>query len=173
VFTAAGRPLTRAARRRRAARTSSAVLEQWERLKANEQADAGRKARLLAGVPRSLPALLRAHEVGTRVAAVGFEWPRAEQVVDKIEEEVHELREALHESPARAAEELGDLLFSIANLARKLGLEPESALRQANDKFARRFTALEAHLEREGRSVHDASLEEMEAVWNLVKKSEG
>ena len=98
-------------------------------VKAREQASAGREKRVLAGVPRSLPALLRAHEIGTRASAVGFDWPAAADVLDKIEEEVRELREALDESPARAAEELGDLLFSLANLARKLGIEPESALR--------------------------------------------
>ena len=78
-----------------------------------------------------MPALLRAHEIGTRVAAVGFDWARTAEVVDKIEEEVAELREAVaHETPERAEEEMGDLLFSIANLARKLGIEPESALRK-------------------------------------------
>ena len=88
-------------------------------------------------MPKALPALLRAHEIGTRVAAVGFDWARTADVVDKIEEEVAELREAVaHEGPARAEEEMGDLLFSIANLARKLGIEPESALRKANDKFS-------------------------------------
>jgi uncharacterized protein YabN with tetrapyrrole methylase and pyrophosphatase domain len=116
-----------------------------------------------------MPALLRAHEIGTRVASVGFDWPRAGQVLEKIEEEVRELRDAVEESPARAAEELGDLLFSIANLARKLGLEPESALRQANDKFTDRFDRVEARLERRGGSVHDATLDELEAAWAGVK----
>jgi len=171
VFTPTGRPLSRGKRRRRRTQTPKAVLEQWERLKAREQADAGEKKRLLAGVPRSLPALLRAHEIGTRAAAVGFDWPTASDVVDKIDEEVRELRAAMAESPARAAEEVGDLLFSLANLARKLGVEPESALRVANDKFTARFHAVEAAFEDQGRSVHDASTEELEAAWNRVKKT--
>ena len=156
-------------RKRSRARTPKVVLEQWEQLKAKEQAEAGRKKRILSGVPRALPALLRAHEIGSRVAAVGFDWPRASDVMTKIEEEVRELREALGQSPARAEEELGDLLFAIANLARKLGLEPESALRLANDKFSARFDAVESRLEQRGRSVHEASLEEMEAVWTEIK----
>ncbi len=169
VFTATGRPLAAAPRRRAGLRSSSAVLVQWEKLKAKEQQAVGAKARILAGVPRALPALLRAHEIGTRVAAVGFDWPAAPDVMAKIEEEVRELRGALDEHPRRAAEELGDLLFSVANLARKLGLEPESALREANDKFSARFAAVEARLERGGRSVHDATLEEMEAAWTAIK----
>ena len=106
-----------------------------------------------------MPALLRAHEIGTRVAAVGFDWPTSDQVVDKIEEEVAELRSAVAgEGRERTEEEMGDLLFSIANLARKLGIEPESALRKANEKFSARFEALEGRFEAQGRSVHDASL---------------
>ena len=169
VFTPAGRPLGSRTRKRGAVRTPAAVIQQWERLKAIEQADAGVQTRVLAGVPRALPALARAHEIGTRVASVGFDWSTPGDVVDKIDEEVAELREALTESPARAAEELGDLLFSIANLARKLDLEPESALRQANDKFSRRFDAVEATLEQQGRSVHDAAPDELERAWNRVK----
>ena len=96
---------------------------------------------------------------------------RTADVVDKIEEEVAELREAIaHESHERAEEEMGDLLFSIANLARKLGIEPESALRKANEKFSGRFTALEGVFEEQGRTVHDATLEEMEEVWQEVKR---
>jgi len=169
VFTPDGRPLSPARRGGRAVRESSAVLVQWERLKATEQRAAGARARLLAGVPRALPALARAHEISTRVAAVGFDWPRASNVMDKIDEEVRELRAALDEHPRRAAEELGDLLFSIANLARKLGLEPESALREANDKFTSRFAGVESLLEGRGHTVHDATLEEMEAAWAAVK----
>ena len=117
-----------------------------------------------------MPALLRAHEIGRRVAAVGFDWDLPGAVVDKIDEEVRELREALLESPARAAEELGDLLFSIANLARKLGLEPESALRAANEKFTKRFGAVEAALDAQGRSVHETGLPELERLWQQIKK---
>jgi nucleoside triphosphate diphosphatase len=117
-----------------------------------------------------LPALLRAYEIGTRVAAVGFDWSQTTDVVDKIEEEVAELRQAVAgEGHARAEEEMGDLLFSIANLARKLGIEPESALRKANEKFSRRFSALEEHLHTQGRSVHEATLDEMEDAWKVIK----
>jgi MazG family protein len=170
VFTAAGRPLSAPARRRATAKSSDQVLTQWEALKAREQHAAGAKARILAGVPRALPSLLRAHEIGTRVAAVGFDWPRASDVMDKIDEEARELREALAESPARAAEELGDLLFALSNLSRKLGIEPEAALRKANDKFSERFAAVESLMEARGRSVHGASLEELEAAWTEIKK---
>src|SRR5688572_9879452 len=102
--------------------TAGKVVEQWEQIKAREQQAEGRRRALLEGVPRSMPALLRAHEIGTRVAAVGFDWPTTAAVVDKIEEEVAELRESIgrHEGHERAEEEMGDLLFSIANLARKM-----------------------------------------------------
>jgi MazG family protein len=150
--------------------TPGKVVEQWEQIKAREQASAGERRSILKGVPRSLPALLRAHEIGTRVAAVGFDWARTTDVVDKIEEEVRELREAVAgEGRERVEEEMGDLLFSMANLARKMGIEPESALRKANEKFSARFEALERHMEEEGRSVHDATLEEMEVAWGKIK----
>jgi MazG family protein len=150
--------------------TPGKVVEQWEQIKAKEQKEAGRKRSLLSGIPKSMPSLLRAHEIGTRVAAVGFDWARTADVVDKIEEEVAELREAVaHESRERAEEEMGDLLFSIANLARKLGIEPESALRKANEKFSGRFSKIEGVFEGQGRSVHDATIEEMEEAWATVK----
>jgi MazG family protein len=169
VFTASGAPLSRSSRRRSGLRQPDAVLEQWEKLKAKEQAEAGVERRLLSGIPRAMPALQRAHEIGTRVATVGFDWPQAADVVDKIDEEARELRAAVAEQPARAAEELGDLFFSLANLARKLGIEPEAALRQANDKFTQRFDALEASLHAEGRSVHEASAADLEDAWQRVK----
>jgi MazG family protein len=153
-------------------RTAGQVVEQWEQIKAREQKDAGERRSLLRGVPASLPSLLRAHEIGTRVAAVGFDWAHTTDVVEKIEEEVAELRRALaSEGHERAEEEMGDLLFSIANLARKLGIEPESALRLANAKFSKRFETLERAFEAQGRSVHDASLPEMEAEWAKAKKA--
>ncbi len=154
----------------RGVRTPGQVVEQWEQVKAREQQSAGEPRSLLRGVPRAMPSLLRAHEIGTRVAAVGFDWARTTDVVDKIEEEVAELRQAVDgEGRERAEEEMGDLLFSMANLARKLGLEPESALRKANEKFTARFEALERKFEESGRSIHDATLEEMEEVWQQIK----
>jgi MazG family protein len=151
--------------------TATQVVEQWEQIKAREQKDAGDARRsILRGVPKSMPALLRAHEIGTRVAAVGFDWAKSSDVVDKIEEEVGELRRAVEgEGLERAEEEMGDLLFSIANLARQLGIEPESALRKANEKFSARFEAVERAFEARGESIHDASLEEMEKEWGIVK----
>ena len=153
--------------------TPGKVVEQWEQIKAREQADAGKRRALLSGIPKSMPALLRAHEIGTRAAAVGFDWARATDVVDKIEEEVAELREAVahEEGRQRIEEEMGDLLFAMANLARKLGIEPESALRRANDKFTKRFAALEATFEQQGRSLHGSTLEEMEVAWQHIKNS--
>lgn len=146
------------------------VVEQWEQIKAREQQEAGRKRALLSGVPKAMPSLLRAHEIGSRVAAVGFDWARTGDVIGKIEEEVAELRQAVtHEGEQRTEEEMGDLLFSIANLARKLGVEPESALRKANEKFTARFEALEHAFAQRGRSLEQATLEEMEAVWGEIK----
>jgi MazG family protein len=154
-------------------RTPGQVLEQWEQIKAREQKDAGERRSLLRGIPNTLPALLRAHEIGSRVGAVGFEWVRVADVVTKIEEEVAEVRHAVEsEGAPRTEEEVGDLLFSIANLARRLGIEPESALRKANEKFSARFEAVERALEERGRSVHDSSLEEMDAEWERVKARE-
>ena len=151
-------------------RTPGQVLEQWEQIKAREQQSSGRRKTVLGGLPKALPALLGAYEIGTRVAAVGFDWARTGDVVAKIKEEAAELEHAFPaEGRERVEEEMGDLLFSIANLARKLGVEPESALRKANAKFSARFAALERHLETRGRSVHDASLDEMEAAWNEIK----
>jgi nucleoside triphosphate diphosphatase len=157
----------------RGIRTPGQVLEQWEQIKAREQQDAGERRSLLKGIPRALPSLLRAHEIGCRVAAVGFEWARTTDVVAKIEEEVAEVRRAVeNEGAARTEEEIGDLLFSIASLARRLGVEPESALRKANEKFSARFEAVEQALEARGRSVHDSSLEEMDAEWERIKAKE-
>jgi tetrapyrrole methylase family protein/MazG family protein/ATP diphosphatase len=152
--------------------TPGQVLEQWEAIKATEQQASGERNTVLGGLPKALPALLGAHEIGTRVAAVGFDWAKTHDVIEKIKEEVAELERAVSdEGRGRIEEEMGDLLFSIANLARKLGVEPESALRKANEKFGQRFEKLERHLEAAGRSVHDASLEEMEEAWQMVKRS--
>ena len=170
VFTPDGRPLAGA----REEMTSAAVVEKWEDLKAKER-DEGRSAEntILSGVPRTLPALLRAYELSARAAAVGFDWIKSADVVDKIEEEVRELREMTENKPSNAArieEEMGDLLFSIVNLARKLGIEPEAALRLANEKFQTRFDGMEHQVRQEGRQWRELTLDEMEARWKEQKE---
>jgi MazG family protein len=171
VFSPEGRPLS-AAERRRQAGTPEAVLEQWTRVKTRERTDAGQPARVLSGIPRATPALTRAHTIGARVATVGFDWPGPDGVLDKIEEEVRELRAAVHESPARMLDEMGDVLFSLANLSRKLGIHAEEALARANDKFIGRFERLEVDLEQAGQDVHSVTPPELEAAWTRVKGAE-
>ena len=166
---------------------SDQVIERWETLKARErsvrhgsgQASEGRSparpGTTLSGVPKTLPSLLRAYEISARAAAVGFDWARPEDVLDKIEEEVGEVRREVEAGAtgdlSRAEEEMGDLLFAIANLSRKLGIEPEAALRRANEKFTGRFDAVEQAFSAQGRSLQEATLEEMEAEWQRVKGS--
>lgn len=129
---------------------------------------------VLADIPLALPALSRAARITRRVAAVGFDWPDAPAVLDKLAEETAELQAELAEAdPARLADEMGDMLFVMANLARKLGLDAETCLRQANSKFTRRFRGVEHLLAADGRTPADATLAEMEAAWQLVKKTEG
>ena len=150
------------------------VKRQWERIKRAERAGAPPdRAALLAGIPAALPALLRASRIGARAANVGFDWDEAAQVVDKADEEIAELRAAIAGGdPARIEEELGDLLFTVANAARKLGVDPESALRTANARFTRRFGAVEQRLEDRGRALSDASPGELEREWQAVKAQE-
>ena len=144
----------------------------WEVAKSRERA-ARAEHGVLDGIPIGLPALVRAEKLTARAARVGFDWTGAEQVLAKLEEETHELRAELDGAdPARLADEVGDMLFVMANLARKLGLDPETVLRQANDKFARRFAGVEARLKGEGRIVGEATLDEMEAAWQEVKAAE-
>jgi MazG family protein len=152
------------------------VRTRWEEVKAVERTAGGASAAsktLLSGIVPTLPALLRAYHIGLRAASVGFEWPTSAGVVDKIQEEVDELREVV-EAPGpidqtRAEEEMGDLLFSIAHLSRKLGIEPETALRKANDKFTGRFEVMERAIAEAGRAMKDMTLEELEAEWQRAK----
>lgn len=128
---------------------------------------------VLADIPLALPALSRAAKITRRVAAVGFDWPDAAAVLEKLAEETGELRaEMAQADPTRLADEMGDMLFVMANLARKLGLDAETCLRQANDKFTRRFRGVERLLAAGGRTPADASLAEMEAAWQQVKRRE-
>jgi MazG family protein len=158
--------------------SSGQVIEKWETLKARERAAAaaGTTARktTLSGVPKTLPSLLRAYEMSSRAAAVGFDWEKATDVVAKIEEEVAEVRHEIETGTtgdlSRAEEEMGDLLFAIANLSRKLRIEPEAALRRATDKFATRFETMEQAFLARGRHLSEATLDEMEAEWGRVKQ---
>ena len=155
-----------------ATRDAAAQTAAWEARKAAERA-ARQETGTLAGVPVGLPALTRAARLTARAARVGFDWPDAAGVLDKLDEEIAELKAELPEAdPARLMDEVGDLLFVLANLARKLNLDPETCLRHANAKFSRRFTAMESRLAREGRDLKGESLEAMEAAWRAVKQGE-
>ena len=151
------------------------VRARWEEIKAQERGGDGNPKTLLGGISSALPALLRAYQIGLRAASVGFDWTRAGDVVGKIEEEVDELRAVVEAAgafdQARAEEEMGDLLFSIANLSRKLGIEPETALRKANEKFTRRFEAMERHIAASERTMPNMTLEELERAWERVKET--
>ena len=153
--------------------SAEAALARWNSLKAQERAEVTDRT-TLGTVPKGLPSLLRAYKIGKRVADVGFDWPTTKEVVGKIEEEVAELRETLEQEPsnaARAEEEMGDLLFAIASLSRKLGIEPETALRKANEKFTKRFNQMEENFEQSGRHLEGSTLEEMEAEWQRIKSN--
>ena len=147
-------------------------VKDWETVKAAERAGKAQQG-ALEGVALGLPALLRAVKLQKRAARVGFDWPDISQVVDKIVEEAGELSEARDTlGQQEIEEEFGDLLFVIANLARHLNIEPESALRQANIKFERRFAGVEAKLADLGKRPEQSSLEEMDALWDAVKVDE-
>lgn len=144
----------------------------WEKIKAAERAGKAQKG-TLDGVAIGLPALLRALKLQKRAARVGFDWPDASHVLDKITEEAQELAEARdHLGPDEIEEEFGDLLFVMANLGRHLGVDPEAALRRANAKFVRRFEGIEARLAEMGKRPEDSDLAEMDALWEAVKAAE-
>lgn len=155
---------------------SAAVRDAWERRKLAKKLAAD--GSLLDGVAPSLPALTAAYRMTQKAAGVGFDWPQAGQVLDKLEEEIGELRAALATSAPvqgtsiEVAEELGDILFTVANLARKLALDPEAALAQTNLKFRRRFAVVEKGLAKTGTKLGDASLDEMNALWEAAKRGE-
>jgi MazG family protein len=159
------------------ARTAGAVKDFWERIKDGEKAEKAGKTdaddSVLAGVPLPLPALTRAVKLQSKAARVGFDWPDTRQVFDKLAEETAELSDAMAAGNAEAVfEEMGDLLFVYANLARHLKVDPESALRAANDKFARRFRAIETALAADGRAPRDSTLDEMDRLWDEAKARE-
>ncbi|HEV7268101.1 MAG TPA: nucleoside triphosphate pyrophosphohydrolase [Falsiroseomonas sp.] len=155
-----------------ASRSAEVQSSAWEAQKAAERA-ARAEAGTLAGIPAGLPALTRALKLTRRAARVGFDWPDAAAVLDKLEEEAAELRAELPAADrARLADEVGDLLFVLANLARKLDLDPEACLAGANAKFERRFGAVEQRLARDGKAPQDVDLDAMEAAWAAAKAAE-
>lgn len=158
------------------AETTADVLVNWEAIKAAERKAAGKnetqKQSLLDGVSKRIPALLEAHQLTTKAARVGFDWAQPAEVIEKLDEELEELQVEINraeQNPAALTEELGDLLFVTVNLARKLGVEPEAALKAANRKFRRRFSHIEHRLDEQGKAFADSSLAEMDGLWDEAK----
>jgi nucleoside triphosphate diphosphatase len=158
-------------------RTPEAVKGLWERIKAEEKAarNGPKSDGALAGVPIALPALTRALKLQEKASKVGFDWNDPRAVLHKIREEAGEIEDALESAaanPTEAAAEVGDLLFAAVNLARHLRADPEALLRQTNQKFERRFAAIESALAAKGRAPRDATLAEMDALWDEAKRAE-
>ena len=160
------------------ASSAEEVLKNWEVIKAEEKANkhkdrAPEQRSLLDGIPNKLPALHEAHQISSRAARVGFEWPDIEGVFGKLEEETRELREAMtgpeNSRQSRLEDEIGDILFVIVNIARFLKVDSESALKRANRKFKSRFQYMEAKLTKEGKTMDGTSLDEMEILWREAK----
>ena len=152
------------------AETAQEVLFNWEQIKQTERRKLNDRASVLDGVPRELPALLRAHRLQEKASRVGFDWTEAQEVFRKVEEELAELRAAMDGREAdRVEAELGDLLFALVNLSRFLAVNPEEALRKTIARFIARFRYIEEELSRRGRSLRQATLEEMDALWAEAK----
>lgn len=145
--------------------TSDEVLDKWEGFKQKEG-----KRRVLEGIPRSLPALMRAEKMQTKAARVGFDWPAVDGALDKLAEEIGEL--ARETRPERIAAEMGDILFAVVNVARFLGVEPEEALQRTNDKFARRFGYIEDRIQTSGKDWEELDLKQMDVLWEQAKSTE-
>lgn len=154
------------------ANSAEAVLQNWEQLKLKEK---GRKPSVLSGVPKSLPALVKAYRIQDKTHSVGFDWPEREQVWAKVEEELQEFKTELQTNPSSKAteSEFGDLLFSLVNAARLYKINPENALDSTNLKFISRFNYLEEQIKEKGKTLKDSTLEEMDRLWNEAKKVVG
>lgn len=162
------------------ASTAEEVLQTWDQIKAAEKPNAPQG--LLERIPRNQPALMEAQRISSKAAGKGFDWPGIEQVLDKLREELAELEQARKDTPQSAQKtaqqqleiegEVGDLLFTVVNISRFLNVDPEQALRKTNTKFRRRFGHVEESLKQNGRSLGEASLEEMEALWTEAKMRE-
>lgn len=154
-------------------RDTDAQNQAWEEQKALERKQKDKGESLLDDVPVALPALKRAQKLQKRAATVGFDWPDADRVLEKVDEELGEVRDAImHSDQSAIDEEVGDLLFVCTNLGRKLKVDVEAATRSANAKFERRFRHIETRLDAQNRTTSDASLEEMEALWDEAKRIE-
>lgn len=152
------------------ANTPDQVRENWEALKLRKK---NRKSGTLGGVPRSLPALVKALRIGEKAAATGFDWPRREAVWEKVKEELGEAEAEMRSGDRERLEgEFGDLFFALVNAARLYGIDPESALERTNRKFIRRFGRMEQQAEAEGRTLHELPLERMEELWQEAKREE-
>jgi MazG family protein len=158
------------------AQTSSDVVRRWDEIKAEEKKASAPQAKpqgLLSGVPRALPALVEAQQISSKAARAGFDWPSIHEVFDKMREELAELDAARAAGSHEEIEsEIGDLLFTIVNLARFLKVDPEQALRGCNGRFRRRFGSVEDGLAERGKTTGDASLDEMESLWQAAKRTE-
>src|SRR5205085_6556670 len=153
------------------AKDAEEVLVNWEKLKSDERKAENKS--VLSGVPQSLPALLKASRLTEKAARVGFDWRRTDDVFAKLDEELAELREAVDSGePSRIEDELGDLLFTIANIARKTNINAEEALQSTNRKFMRRFQSMESQVHERGQNIDQLSLEEMDALWDKAKAAE-
>jgi MazG family protein len=149
---------------------ASEVEKNWEHLKIRENSD---YKPVLSGVPSSLPAIVKANRIQEKVRGVGFDWEKREQIWDKVLEEMAELKEEVENHDTESIEsELGDVLFSIINASRLYGIDPEAALEKTNRKFIKRFNFLEKETIEKGRSLHDMSLNEMNAIWEQAKKED-
>ncbi|QWV94328.1 nucleoside triphosphate pyrophosphohydrolase [Geomonas oryzisoli] len=150
---------------------SAAQVENWEKIKKTEKGDERKSA--LSGIPPHLPALMKAQKITEKAARVGFDWEHTDQVFAKVMEELHEFQEAMAAGDQQEMEaELGDLIFAIVNLGRFLSLDPEEALRKTIQRFTRRFSHVEETLHGRGRKLQDATLEEMDLIWEEAKKLE-
>ena len=154
---------------------TESVLNRWEEIKRSEKGN--QKKYILDGVTNGLPSLIKAHEIQKKVEKVGFDWPEARSVIPKIREELDEVEEAINEGGANQqnenlAEEIGDLLFAVTNLTRKIGMDSESLLAAANQKFINRFNEVEKILEKQGTNVVEADIQCMEKAWEKVKNKD-
>lgn len=150
--------------------TAGQVSENWEQLKLREK---GGNKSVLSGVPAALPSLIKAYRIQDKARNVGFDWEEREQVWDKVKEEIQEFQaEVANMDKDKAEAEFGDVLFSLINAARLYKINPDNALERTNQKFINRFNYLEAHTIKEGKNLHNMTLEEMDAIWNEAKKLE-